>query len=186
MGGRSTGSSGILETAGINVPVTQGLASSRMAARLTNWGNAVDRPVRDGCLGLPSRALIDPAHFIHTGPEGGDAGHAGTRHPEPDRGTLLNLADEYRPLAVRHIPSSRARAPVRKVSLEHVTLDLSALPAAGVSDKVVLLGENGGESISFTHIAEWQGARPHHVLTGARPAPPHPLRGRGAGTGRLR
>ena len=59
----------------------------------------------------------------------------------------------------------RGRAPVRKVSLEHVTLDLSALPAAGVSDKVVLLGENGGESISFTHSAEWQGARPHHVLT---------------------
>ena len=63
------------------------------------------------------------------------------------------------------MPSSRASGlPSGGVSLEHLTLDLSALPAAGVGDEVVLLGESGGESISLADLAEWQGTRLHHVL----------------------
>ena len=50
------------------------------------------------------------------------------------------------------------------MSLEHITLDLSARPDAGVGDEVVLLGESGGESITLPDLAEWQGTRLHHVL----------------------
>ena len=168
-----------LEAAGIDVPVTQGLASSCMVSGLTSRGNAVC----PGHLlyGVPSIApsVADTSAFrpvlrsirsrlIHAGPP--KAGMRGAPERElPSRiGVLpLGLADGYRPpLAGRAAYALVAgeRVPVRGVSLEHLTLDLSALPAAGVGDEVVLLGESGGESISLADLAEWQGTRLHHVL----------------------
>ena len=170
---------GDLEAAGIHVPVTQGLASSCMAGGLTSRGNAVC----PGHLlyGVPSVApsVADASAFrpvlrsirsrlIHAGPP--KAGMRGV--PERDApsriGVIpLGLADGYRPpLAGRSAYALVAgeRAPVRGLSLEHITLDLSALPAAAVGDEAVLLGESGGESISLADLAEWQGTRLHHVL----------------------
>ena len=168
-----------LEAAGIDVPVTQGLASSCMVSGLTSRGNAVC----PGHLlyGVPSIApsVADTSAFrpvlrsirsrlIHAGPP--KAGMRGAPERDlPSRiGVLpLGLADGYRPpLAGRAAYALVAgeRAPIRGLSLEHLTLDLSALPAAGVGDEVVLLGESGGESISLADLAEWQGTRLHHVL----------------------
>ncbi|MCY4451316.1 MAG: alanine racemase [Immundisolibacterales bacterium] len=168
-----------LEAAGIEVPVTQALASSCMVAGLASRGNAV-------CpghflYGVPSIApsVADTSAFrpvlrsiksriIHAGPP--KAGMRGL--PERDTpsriGVIpLGLADGYRPAAAGRSPCALvdgARVPIRGVSLEHITLDLSARPAAGVGDEVVLLGESGGESITLADLADWQGTRLHHVL----------------------
>ena len=168
-----------LEAAGIEVPVTQALASSCMVSGLTSLGNAVC----PGHLlyGVPSVApsVADTSAFrpvlrsirsriIHAGPP--KAGMRGLPQSEtPSRiGVIpLGLADGYRPAAAGRTAFALvdgARVPIRGVSLEHVTLDLSARPAAGVGDEVVLLGENGGESITLADLAEWQGVRLHHVL----------------------
>ena len=170
---------GDLEAAGIEVPVTQALASSCMVSGLTSLGNAVC----PGHLlyGVPSvaPAVADTSAFrpvlrairsriIHAGPP--KAGMRGLPEREtPSRiGVIpLGLADGYRPAAAGRTAFALvegARVPVRGVSLEHVTLDLSARPAAGVGDEVVLLGESGGESITLADLADWQGVRLHHVL----------------------
>ena len=168
-----------LEAAGIEVPVTQALASSCMVSGLTSLGNAVC----PGHLlyGVPSVApsVADTSAFrpvlrsirsriIHAGPP--KAGMRGLPESETPRriGVIpLGLADGYRPAAAGRTAFALvdgARVPVRGVSLEHVTLDLSARPGAGVGDEVVLLGENGGDSITLADLAEWQGVRLHHVL----------------------
>ena len=170
---------GDLEAAGFEIPVTQGLASSCMVAGLTSRGNAVC----PGHLlyGVPSTApsVADASAFrpmlrairsriIHAGPP--KAGMRGL--PESDTpsriGVIpLGLADGYRPPAPGRTPFALvdgARVPIRGISLEHITLDLSARPAATVGDEVVLLGTSGGESITLADLAEWQGTRLHHVL----------------------
>ena len=168
-----------LEGAGVEIPVTQALASSCMVSGLTSRGNAVC----PGHLlyGVPSVApsVADTSafrpvlrsirsRFIHAGPP--KAGMRGV----PDRDTPsrigvipLGLADGYRPAVAGRTASALvdgARVPIRGVSLEHITLDLSERPAAGVGDEVVLLGESGGESIALADLAEWQGTRMHQVL----------------------
>jgi alanine racemase len=55
------------------------------------------------------------------------------------------------------------RAPVRGVSLEHTTLDLTGVEAT-VGDEVVVLGEQGDEAITATEIADWQGAHVDDVV----------------------
>ena len=168
-----------LEAAGIDVPVTQALASSCMVSGLTSLGNAVC----PGHLlyGVPSvsPSVADTSAFrpvlrsirsrlIHAGPP--KAGMRGLPEREtPSRiGVIpLGLADGYRPAAAGRTACALvdgARVPIRGVSLEHITLDLSERPAAGVGDEVVLLGESGSESISLADLAEWQGTRLHHVL----------------------
>ena len=168
-----------LESAGIEIPVTQGLASSCMVAGLTSRGNAVC----PGHLlyGVPSTApsVADTSAFrpvlrairsriIHAGPP--KAGMRGL--PERDTpsriGVIpLGLADGYRPAAPGRAPLALvdgARVPIRGISLEHITLDLTARPAATVGDEVVLLGTSGGASITLADLADWQGTRLHHVL----------------------
>ena len=168
-----------LETAGIEVPVTQALASSCMVAGLTSLGNAVCPGHLLYGVASVAPSVADTSAFrpvlrsirsriIHAGPP--KAGMRGLPEREtPSRiGVIpLGLADGYRPVAAGRTAFALvdgARAPVRGVSLEHITLDLSARPDAGVGDEVVLLGESGGESISLADLAEWQGTRLHHVL----------------------
>ena len=168
-----------LEAAGIEIPVTQGLASSCMVAGLTSRGNAVC----PGHLlyGVPSIApsVADTSAFrpvlrsirsrlIHAGPPKAGMRGAAERDTPSRIGVIpLGLADGYRaPIAGRAACALVAgeRVPIRGVSLEHITLDLSRRPGAGVGDEVVLLGESGGESITLADLADWQGARMHQVL----------------------
>ena len=46
------------------------------------------------------------------------------------------------------------------VSLEHATLDLSALDDVGLGETVTFLGEAGDERISIEDLAAWQGRTP--------------------------
>ena len=55
------------------------------------------------------------------------------------------------------------RVPVRGVSLEHTTLDLTGVDAA-VGDEVVVLGTQGNETITAAEIASWQGASADDVV----------------------
>ena len=168
-----------LEAAGIEIPVSQALASSCMVAGLTSRANAVC----PGHLlyGVPSIApsVADTSSFrpvlrsiksrlIHAGaPKAGMRGAAQSDTPRRIGVIPLGLADGYRaPAAGRSACALVAgeRVPIRGVSLEHITLDLSGQPAAGVGDEVVLLGESGAESITLADLAEWQGTRMHQVL----------------------
>jgi alanine racemase len=56
------------------------------------------------------------------------------------------------------------RAPVRGVSLEHTTLDLGGIEGPSVGDEVVVLGEQGDQSISAAEIAGWQGVTADDVV----------------------
>ena len=168
-----------LEAAGIDIPVTQALASSCMVAGLTSRGNAVC----PGHLlyGVPSIApsVADTSAFrpmlrsirsriIHAGPpKAGMRGLPAADTPSRIGVIPLGLADGYRPAIPGRTASALVdgtRVPIRGVSLEHITLDLSQRPDAGVGDEVVLLGESGGESITLADLAEWQGTRLHLVL----------------------
>ena len=55
------------------------------------------------------------------------------------------------------------RVSVRGVSLEHTTLDLTGVEVA-VGDEVVVLGEQGDETISASEIADWQSAHVDDVV----------------------
>ena len=55
------------------------------------------------------------------------------------------------------------RVPVRGVSLEHTTLELTGIDAA-VGDEVVVLGTQGSETITATEIASWQAASADDVV----------------------
>jgi alanine racemase len=55
------------------------------------------------------------------------------------------------------------RVPVRGVSLEHTTLDLTGIDAA-VGDEVVVLGSQGNETITAAEIASWQGATADDIV----------------------
>jgi len=55
------------------------------------------------------------------------------------------------------------RAPVRGVSLEHTTLDLTGVEAA-VGDEVIVLGGQDHEAITAPEIASWQGASVDDVV----------------------
>lgn len=168
-----------IDAAGIDVPVSQALASSCLLAGLASQGNAVCPGHLLYGVSSVAPSVADPSAFrpvlravksrlIHAGPpKAGMRGAAGHDTPRHIGVIPLGLADGYRP----PLPGRAAfalvdgrRAPIRGVSLEHLTLDLSARPAAGVGDEVVLLGESGGESITLADLAGWQGVRAHQVL----------------------
>jgi alanine racemase len=56
------------------------------------------------------------------------------------------------------------RAPVRGVSLEHTTLDLTGIEGAAAGDEAVVLGEQGGEALSASELAAWQGVSTDDVV----------------------
>ena len=59
------------------------------------------------------------------------------------------------------------RAPVvGRVSMDLVTVDLTAIPEAGVGDEVMLMGRQGGEEISAEEIAAKTGTISWEVLCG--------------------
>ena len=68
-------------------------------------------------------------------------------------------ADQAASMLVRGL-----RAPVIGLSLEHVMLDLTQIPAAEPGDRVVVLGADGGDSIALAELAAWRGSTPVETL----------------------
>ena len=167
-----------LAAAGIEVPVTQALASSGLLAGLASKANAVC----PGHLlyGIPSVAAevaplapyrqvlsVVKSRLIHVGPLKSGMRDARRNAPRTVGVLPFGLADGYRPV----LPEQPAavlvggrRAPIRGVSLEHLTLDLTAQPEARVGDEAVLVGRQGEDEIALSEVAAWQGTRPHHVM----------------------
>jgi alanine racemase len=56
------------------------------------------------------------------------------------------------------------RAPVRGVSLEHTTLDLTGVDGAATGDEVVVLGQQGDDAITAPDLAAWQGVTADDVV----------------------
>lgn len=114
----------------------------------------------------PYRSILE-SRLIHTGLIKSGMRGAGVDAPARVGVIPFGLAGGYRPI----VPGQPAcdlhegkRIPIRGVSLEHITLDLSEQPEARVGDEGVLVGESDGETITLGGLAEWQGSRIHHVL----------------------
>ncbi|NKB59634.1 MAG: alanine racemase [Alphaproteobacteria bacterium] len=167
-----------LRDSGLDIPVTQAVASSNLMVGHMDGSNAIC----PGHLlyGLPSVApdLADIAPFqpvlrsvrarlIHIGefpddPELKTGGYH-VKRQGPRTGVVpLGLYDGYRkpqdgaPAAV--LLQGR-RLPVLGVSLEHLTFDLLDLDNVAIGDDVVVLGADGDDCITLAELANWQGCR---------------------------
>jgi alanine racemase len=165
-----------LRGGGMDIPVTQAVASSNLMVGHMDGCNAIC----PGHLlyGLPSvesdLANIAPfqpvlravkAQLIHIGAFPDDValkdGGYHVRRQSPRTGVVpLGLYDGYRkpqdgaPAAV--LLKGR-RLPVLGVSLEHLTFDLLDLEDVSIGDNVVIVGEDGNDRITLAELASWQG-----------------------------
>lgn len=105
-------------------------------------------------------------------PAGAEVGYNGTfTATEPMRVALLPMgyADGFdRRLGNRFALLVRGqRAPIAgRVSMDHVVLDVTEIPGVAVGDEVVILGSQGGETISAYELADAAGTIPWVVFTG--------------------
>jgi alanine racemase len=79
----------------------------------------------------------------------------------------IGLADGYlshRPDSAPYALLGGRRVPIRGVSLEYISLDLSDFADARVGDEIVLLGRSSGEEILLADIARWRDCAPHEAL----------------------
>lgn len=102
-------------------------------------------------------------------PAGSPISYGGTsRTPAPSRIATLPVGyhDGY-----LHQLSNRAevlirgaRAPVvGRITMDYITVDVTRIPGAAVTDRVTLLGEDGKERISAADLARWGGTIPYEV-----------------------
>ncbi len=167
-----------LAAAGVQIPITQALASSCLLAGNQSRANAVcpghmlygiSSVAEDVADITPYRPVLRAirSRLIHTGPLKAGMRDAGANAPRHVGVIPLGLADGYRPLlgeAGAHVLIDGRPIPIKGVSLEHITLDLTDCEEAEVGDEVVLLGVSGDRSITLMDLAAWQGTRPHHVM----------------------
>ena len=171
-----------LDRAGLSLSLTQALSSAGILAGLEDGSSAV-------CpghvlYGLPpaSAEIVDMTPFqpalravktkliqVSTHQEGRTVGIGGGMRLPAGACTGVvpfGRTDGYRDPREGRRPYMLVRGqrvPVRGVSLEHTTLDLTGVEAA-VGDEVVVLGEQGGEAISAAEIADWQGSQVDDVV----------------------
>lgn len=168
---------------GLLPPLTQACSSAGILARLEDGCNAV-------CpghvlYGLPAAApeVVDASAFrpvlravstrlisVAVHPEARAAGVGGQAPLAAGAVTgvvSFGRTDGYR--AAR--PGETAvmlvrgrRAPVRGVSLEHTTLDLTGIDPAAPGDEVVVLGKQGDEAVTARDLAGWQGVGTDDVV----------------------
>ena len=161
---------------GIDPPVTQVWASSGLLAGMPDVCNAV-------CIGhllyglSPVSHEVAPAselrpvmtaiktrlvHIAHhaAGQDLAISSPYGMRNARTVGVVPLGLGDGMRKAAADHRMSLLVRgqrAPVIGVSLEHTTLDLTAIDSPRVGDEVIVVGASDGLSNSFNDLAGWFG-----------------------------
>ena len=154
-----------LEASGIDVPITQALASTGLLAGLESRANAVCpggilygmSPVsQDIAVGGSYRPVVKAikSRIIHIG-----ARRVGV--------IPIGLADGYgslQPGAAAQVLLEGRRVRIQGVSLEYIMLDLSDFADARIGDEVVLLGRSGDDEILLADVASWQGTAPHEAL----------------------
>ena len=162
-----------IESQGVSMRVTQLLSSSGVTAGLSTEGtNAVC--VGHALYGLPAVTLKDAdlsgfrpvfralkARLVHVA-RYRDARRAGSGG---DRTYEAGTATGVIPVGISHgfrvKDPSRAtvlirgrRAPVVRVSLANMTVDLTHAGEVNIGDEVVLIGTQGDESLRLDHVAE--------------------------------
>jgi alanine racemase len=161
---------------GIAPPATQVWASSGLLAGMSDVCNAV-------CVGhllyglstvTPEVASADELHpvltaiktrLIHVahhaaGQDLATGSQYGMKNARIVGVVPLGLGDGMRKAAADHGMSLLVcgqRAPVIGVSLEHTTLDLTAIDSPHVGDEAILVGASNGLSNSFKDLAGWFG-----------------------------
>lgn len=164
-----------LRDGGLDIPVTQAVASANLMVGHMDGSNAIC----PGALlyGLsavnPDLAPIGPfrpvlkavkARLIHVGkfpddPALKEGGYHPLRKSHRTGVVPLGLFDGYRkphgdaPAAVL---LNGKRRPVLGVSLEHLTFDLLGDETAAVGDEVTVLGADGSDEITLAELAGWQ------------------------------
>lgn len=105
-------------------------------------------------------------------PGGASVGYGRTyRTNEPTRvaTVLVGYADGY-----PHTASNVAEVLIRgrrfrtigRVSMDAIVVDVAGLREIAVGDRVTLIGQDGGESITVADMARWAGTIPYEILTG--------------------
>ncbi len=182
-----------LDEAGIYIPVTQAMASSAVLAGLRDSSNAV-------CVGhllyglspmAPGEADLDGfspvlasvrARLIHVAhhPAGRDlviGGRYGIANAVVTGVVPMGMHHGMRgpaPGQVSEVLFRGRRAPVLSVSLEHTTIDLTAVEAPRVGEMVTAIGPDGGERITIEEMGERQARAPLEVaMTFSRRLPVH-------------
>ena len=157
-----------LGASGIEVPISQALASSAILAGLESRANAVSpghllygiSPVAAELAEIPAfkPVLKSIKSWLI---------HVHTPHGSRRVGVIpLGFVDGYQPIS----QNSGARVliaghpiPIMGVSLEYMSLDLSDFDGAHVGDEVVLLGASGEEEITIDDLASWRGGLAYQV-----------------------
>jgi len=179
-----------LAAAGIEIPVTQAMASANLLAGHSDASNAVcvghllyGLPCADGEIGdasafKPVLAAVS-TRLIHVSTHAGaPAGSAAGPSPYGRRNATtigvipVGLSDGLRSpregQTMEMLVRGR-RVPVLGVSLEHCVLDLGAVTNIGaampeVGDEVVVIGAEGKERIGLADLATWHGCSEREVM----------------------
>ena len=160
-----------LEADGIEVPVSQALASAALLSGFTSRANAVCPGSLLYGMSPVAKELSDFAGYRPLVKAiKGRIIHVGNTREQGRVGVVpLGMADGYRSL----VPGASAfaliagkRVPIRGVSLEYISLDLSDFASVAVGDEVVFLGRSGDEEITLADLARFVAAAPHEALMG--------------------
>ena len=160
-----------LASAGIELGMTQALASSAILAGLSSRATAVSPGQLLFGLAAPPgfRPVLDSIRswLIHVHAPGPASGFGGAGTATRVGVVPVGLVDGYPSLP----PASGARAliggcsvPVLGASLEYVSLDLSGFERARVGDEVLLLGRSGDDEIAIHDLAAWSGTLAYRLL----------------------
>jgi alanine racemase len=72
-----------------------------------------------------------------------------------------------------HVLIRGQQAPIAgRVSMDQTMVDVTGIPAAAIGDEVVLLGSQGGHSVSAWDLADFAGTIPWEVLCAISPRVP--------------
>ena len=166
-----------LGASGIEVPISQALASSAILVGLESRANAICPGHLLYGISLVAAELAEIAAFkpvlkaikswlIHVHMPDRSTG-SGADRPQRVGVIPLGIVDGYQPIS----QNSGAKVliaghpiPIMGVSLEHMSLDLSDFDGAHVGDEVVLLGASGEEEITIDDVAAWRGSLTYQVL----------------------
>ena len=158
-----------LKARGLDVAMTQARASPHLECRMPDgltavnpghflYGLATTNGHGDAAALRPVlRAVKSRLIHVQRWPEGWSFGPGGKRRLAPGAVTgviPMGLNEGYRNAAAGETAQAvlrGRRVPVLGVSLEHCTLDLSAVPEAAVGDEVAVLGDG----IGLPELARW-------------------------------
>lgn len=172
-----------LKKKGINIPITQAVASSNIMVGNLDSGTAVCpghllyglSPVDSNVAEIhPFQPVLRSvkAQIIHIGKFGRDltlknGGYHKGRIGDQTAVVPLGLFDGYRKPregSVQFVLLRGRRLPVLGISLEHLVFDLLDIKGVEVGEEVVALGSQGTEIITLNDLSNWQGRSSLEVL----------------------